>query len=381
MKYSIIGAGIGGLSTALALEKKGIEYHIFEKSPELTEVGAGIWLAPNALQVLNYLGVLADVKNKGNSIDRITLGKANLSPLSDNTQDNIKEQFGFSTIAIHRADLQKILFERIPEEKKSLGKGFQSFEKIENEKIKLKFDDDTEFISEFLIGADGVNSRVRTQLFPESKTRFSGQTCWRGIAPIEFEKEFEKRGMELWGNQIRFGISKISKDKIYWFAVALDKPNQKDQKDLVKQKLLKMFVNFHPLVNELITATPENNILRNDINDLKPLENWYKNNICLIGDAGHATTPNMGQGGAQAIEDAYYLGNLIQANPNHNIFKLFQQKRQSKVNKIVKQSWTTGKMAHWRYGKSFRNFLLKNLPKKILENKIIEMYQIEKHYS
>ncbi|MFT6715648.1 MAG: 2-polyprenyl-6-methoxyphenol hydroxylase-like FAD-dependent oxidoreductase [Saprospiraceae bacterium] len=379
MKYSIIGAGIGGLTTALALEKKGIEYHIFEKSSELSEVGAGIWLAPNALQVLEYLGVLDDIKEKGNTIDRITLGKANLSPISDNSQEKVTEEFGFSTIAIHRADLQNILLKRIPDNKISLGKGFQSFEKIENENVKLKFDDGSEFISEFLIGADGINSRVRKQLFPESETRFSGQTCWRGVATIELDKEFENRGIELWGNQIRFGISKISKDKVYWFAVALDKPNQKDVEGQVKQKLLKMYLNFHPLVKELIAGTPEVNILRNDINDLKPLENWYKNNICLIGDAGHGTTPNIGQGGAQAIEDAYYLSNLIQANPNQNVFNLFQQKRQSKVNMIVKQSWTTGKMAHWRYGKSFRNFLLKNLPKSILEKKMFEMYQIEKH--
>lgn len=378
MKYSIIGAGIGGLTTALALEKEGIEYHVFEKKYELSEVGAGIWLAPNALQVLEDLGVLEDIKEKGNSINRITLGKPDLSPISDNKQETIKKKFGFSTIAIHRADLQKILFDRIPNNKKSLGKGFNSFEKNDDENIKLKFDDGSEFISKFLIGADGINSKVRKQLFPKSETRFSGQTCWRGVACIELDKEFEKRGIELWGNQIRFGISKISKDKFYWFAVALDKPKQKDEKGQIKQKLLKMFVNFHPVVHELIKSTPENKILRNDINDLKPLNFWHKNNICLIGDAAHASTPNMGQGGAQAIEDAYYLSRFIQKNPNNNIFNLFQERRQIKVNRIVKQSWTTGKIAHWRYGKGFRNFLLKSIPKRLLENKMFEMYKIEK---
>jgi len=86
----------------------------------------------------------------------------------------------------------------------------------------------------------------------------------------------------------------------------------------------------------------------------------------------------MGQGGAQAIEDAYYLSRLIEINPNQNIFNLFQQKRQDKVNRIVKQSWTTGKMAHWKYGTNLRNFMLKNIPKKILEKKMMEMYEIEK---
>ena len=378
MKYSIIGAGIGGLTTALAFEKNGIDYHIYEKASELSEVGAGIWLAPNALQVLEHLGVLGAVKAKGNSIDRITLGKADLNPISDNFQDNIKKQFGFSTIAIHRAELQKILLNKIPGEKISLAKGFQSFQKLNDDLIKIKFDDKSEILTDCLIGADGINSKVRMQLFPDSKTRFSGQTCWRGVANIKLSEEFQNRGMELWGNQIRFGISKIANDKVYWFAVAMDKPNQKDDVNLKKQKLLKMYNQFDPLVKELISATSEKAILRNDINDLETLKNWHKGNVCLIGDAGHATTPNMGQGGAQAIEDAYYLGNLIKSNFNENVFNLFQQKRQSKVNTIVKQSWATGKIAHWKYGRNFRNFLLKSMPKRILENKMKEMYKIEK---
>ena len=85
----------------------------------------------------------------------------------------------------------------------------------------------------------------------------------------------------------------------------------------------------------------------------------------------------MGQGGAQSIEDAYYLSNLILKQPNKNIFELFQQKRKTKVNSIVKQSWITGEIAHWKYGKGIRNFLLKNTPKKLIEKKMIKMYEID----
>ena len=376
MKYTIIGAGIGGLTTALAFQQKGIPYQIFEKAPKLNEVGAGIWLAPNALQVLESLGVLEDIKSNGNSIDRITLGKPDLSPLSDNPQDVVKDKFGYSTIAIHRARLQKLLFEKIPTEKIHLGKSFQSFRQLTSEKINITFADHSTTETDFLIGADGINSLVRKQLFPQSQTRYSGQTCWRGIADVELEEAFRHRGMELWGNQIRFGLSKITKGKVYWFAVALDKPNQKDDKEIVKDKLLNMFADFHPLVKKIITATPVDKMLRNDINDLKPMKNWHQDNICLIGDAGHATTPNMGQGAAQAIEDAYYLSRFIARQPDKNVFSLFEQKRRKKVDTIVKESWATGKMAHWKYGKSFRNFLLKNIPKSLMEKKMMEMYEL-----
>ncbi|MGM0933948.1 MAG: FAD-dependent monooxygenase [Bacteroidota bacterium] len=378
MKYSIIGAGIGGLTTALAFEKAGIEYQVFEKIQSIATVGAGIWLAPNALQVLEHINVLDEIQQKGNSIDRITLGKADLSTISDNNQNTIKQMFGYSTIAIHRAELHSILYSKIPKEKIHLGKGFNHFEELSNGSIKIFFDDNSEYETDFLIGADGIHSKVRKQLFPESQTRYSGQTCWRGVANIKIDKEFQNRGVELWGNQIRFGLSRIAENKIYWFAVALDAPNQDDKVDLVQQKLFKMFSSFHPIVNKLILSTSPDTIIRNDIIDLEPLSKWYKNNICLIGDAAHGATPNLGQGGAQAIEDAYYLSEIIKRQPKENIFEIFQQKRIKKVNSIVKQSWITGKMAHWKYGRGVRNFILKQMPNKLLEKKMIELYKIEK---
>ena len=118
---SIIGGGIGGLTLALTLERAGIDYHLYERVPKLEEVGAGIWLAPNALQVMESLGCLKAIGSQGHSIDRITIGTSDLSPISDHDQDFIKQKFGYSSIAIHRARLQQILYERIPSDKISLG--------------------------------------------------------------------------------------------------------------------------------------------------------------------------------------------------------------------------------------------------------------------
>lgn len=376
---TIIGAGIGGLTTAMAFEKLNIEYQIFEQAPKLNEIGAGIWLAPNALQVLEWLGVLDDVIRNGNTIDRITLATQNLTPLSDTNQQLIKEQFGYSTIAIHRAALQKLLYNNIPEHKITLGKAFQKYEQLDTDRIRITFEDTTQTETDYLIAADGIHSKIRKQLFPDSKTRYSGQTCWRGIASYQVSKEMEHKGMELWGDQIRFGISKIAEDSVYWFAVVLSVPDQKDERGSLKEKLLTMFSDFPPLVQELLSNTSIDKISRNDIHDLSPLKKWHNHTICLIGDAGHSTTPNMGQGGAQAIEDAYYLSNLIAKEQDMaQAFSLFQKKRYKKVNTIVKQSWNTGKMAHWKYGKRLRNVLLKSIPKRFMLKKMIALYQIEK---
>ena len=377
MMYTIIGAGIGGLTTALAFEKKGIDYQVFEKATELNEVGAGIWLAPNALQVLESLGILEEIQYNGNAIDRITIGKPNLEPLSDSRQDKIEKTFGYTTVAIHRARLQKVLFGKIPSEKIHLNKGFQSYQDLESGKTKVVFDDKSSIETDFLIGADGINSKVRKQLFPGSSTRYSGQTCWRGVADVVLDSEYDHRGYELWGDQIRFGISRVAEGKVYWFAVALAAQNSKEDSRLVKENLIEKFSDFHPLISQLIKATSLDKIIKSDINDLRPMNKWYKNSICLIGDAGHATTPNMGQGGAQAIEDAYYLSNAIKENPTEKAFELFQKRRKKKVNAIVKQSWNTGKMAHWKYGRNARNFIIQNLPNSIIEKKMTELYELE----
>ncbi len=378
MKYTIIGAGIGGLTTALAFEQKGIDYQIIEKAPKFKSVGAGIWLAPNALQVYNTLGLLDELQKKGHSIHRITLADERFRSLSDLDQQHVKSMFGYTTIAIHRAELHQLLVDRIPHHKLKLAKGFHSFKKLPNSKIELLFEDQSTCQTDYLIGADGINSIVRQQLFPSSKVRTSGQTCWRGLANIKLTDELKHRAFELWGKQIRFGASPVQEGLVYWFAVA-NKNNSIFQKTEQSPELLEsLFKEFHPIVSQLISTTPHDKRIKNDINDLTPLRKWHNNQICLIGDAGHATTPNMGQGGAQAIEDAYYLSNLINQYPATNIFTLFQEKREKKVNAIVKQSLQTGNIAHWKYGRKIRNSFIRAIPSKWMERALSDLYQIER---
>ncbi|TVZ10292.1 2-polyprenyl-6-methoxyphenol hydroxylase-like FAD-dependent oxidoreductase [Cellulophaga sp. RHA_52] len=374
--YAIIGAGIGGLTTALAFEKLNIPYHLYEKAEDINAIGAGIWLAPNALKVYEWLGILDQVKNAGNSIDRITIATADLQTLTDSKQDEAKEEYGYSTVAIHRAELQKVLANNVASSNISWGKGLKSYTETK-EGVELQFLDATTTIANYLIGADGINSVVRKQLFPKSKIRYSGQTCWRGVTNFKLPEDYNHRGIEMWGKQTRFGISKLSADKTSWFAVAKSKPFLTDNKETLKEDLLNEYKKYANVVTDLIANTNIDAILRNDIIDLKPIKKWHTNRVCLLGDAGHATTPNMGQGGAQAIEDAYFLSKIIATNTTDSPFKEFQKVRYKKVNSIVNQSWITGKVAHLGFGSKIRNMVFKNLPKSLIDKKMHFVYRLD----
>lgn len=374
--YAIIGAGIGGLTTALAFEKLNIPYHLYEKAEDINAIGAGIWLAPNALKVYEWLGILDQVKNAGNSIDRITIATEDLQTLTDSKQDEAKEEYGYSTVAIHRAELQKVLANNVASSNISWEKGLKSYTETK-EGVELQFLDATTTIVNYLIGADGINSVVRKQLFPKSKIRYSGQTCWRGVTNFKLPEDYNHRGIEMWGKQTRFGISKLSADKTSWFAVAKSKPFLTDNKETLKEDLLNEYKKYANVVTDLIANTNIDAILRNDIIDLKPIKKWHTNRVCLLGDAGHATTPNMGQGGAQAIEDAYFLSKIIATNTTDSPFKEFQKVRYKKVNSIVNQSWITGKVAHLGFGSKIRNMVFKNLPKSLIDKKMHFVYRLD----
>ncbi|MFD0760902.1 FAD-dependent monooxygenase [Lutibacter aestuarii] len=380
---SIIGGGIGGLTTALCFEKLGIEYTLYEKVNKLKTVGAGIWLSPNALQVLEWINpsLLHSIQRSGNSFNKILLTNHKLQPIRDSSQDFVKDMFGYTTLAIHRGVLQKILYSFINNKANiQLNKGFESYFQNSDHSYTINFHDQSTQITNVIIGADGINSKVRQQIFPKSKLRYSGQTCWRGVADFELDNNLVSAGFTLWGKKLQFGVSKLENGKTYWFAVMLSEPNLQENRETVKTKLIELFSQHHPIVTTLIQNTSANKIIRGDLSDLEWMNKWHTNTICLIGDAAHAMTPDLGQGGAQAMEDAFYLSNLIhQSNAFDVAFNNFYNLRKTKVKKLVEQSRLTSKMAITNKPlELLRNIILKYSPEKVLQKQMIETYTIDK---
>lgn len=376
MKHTIIGGGITGLTAALAFEKSGIDYKLYEAAPELNEVGAGIWMASNAMQVFGWLGVADRIQAQGMSLRHVELADDQFKTISSADQNVIASTLGYSIVSIHRARLQKVLFDAVPSQKIQLGKRLKSFHET-NDEIRLEFEDGTASTTSALIAADGINSIVRKQLFPQATLRYSGQTCWRGVAKIDLDGHLSESCIEAWGNQIRFGISAISTSEVYWFAVATSPMGGKDDPGQTKQKLRLLFKDFAEPVDDILEATPEEKIIRSDISDLRPMPEWHKGKILLVGDAGHATTPNMGQGGAQGVEDAYYLAKVLSSeHSTEDAFKKFERFRRKKVNEIVSGSKNIGRLAHIRYGRSIRNILMRMVPDQLTTRQMMKLYTL-----
>lgn len=374
MKITIIGGGITGLTAALVLLKKGFKCNVYENADSLAEVGAGIWMQPNAMKVLDYLEIGNQVRKSGMELNQVEITNQNLIPFIETDEKFVTDSLDNKIISIHRARLQKILFEALPSNTIHFDEKYISHQNV-NGKIQINFSDNN-LETDVLLGADGINSLVRKNLFT-SELRFSGQTCWRGVAQLKLDDEYLAVGKETWGNNLRFGFANISPTEVYWFAVSKASKNEKE--DILKRKdnLLKMYHSFHPLISEIIQNTAKDKIIRHDINDLKRLETWHQENVCLLGDAGHATTPNMGQGAGQGIEDAYYIGQYLSQKESPNeAFVQFEKARRKKVDYVVNNSWMFGKMAHNTFGRMVMKLIMKLTPQKILLKQLQTLYSV-----
>lgn len=326
-------------------------------------------MAGNAMQIFDKLGLKEKIEDAGTKMHALIITDKNLKTISKTDVLKLESKYKVCNIAIHRADLQKILSENISEHI-VLNKRLSKIEKKEN--YHLTFEDKTEIESEIVFGADGVKSLVRNQILKSGEIRNAKQKCWRGILQTEIPKRYRHNAYEMWGKGKRFGFVKIRENTLYWYALI----NERFYSESID--LLKEFRGFHPDILEMISKTSKDQIILNDIIDIKPMDNWSTENLCLIGDAAHATTSNMGQGGCQAVEDAFVIGKLLETEKDWNkIFSQFEILRKEKVNHIVNTSWTLGKLAQWEHFTGFRNFIFSMIPEAVNQNQMEKILKLE----
>ena len=377
MKGIIIGGGIGGLTTAIALKQKGIDAKIYEQTNEMTPAGAGLFVASNALNVFHRLGMADEIVSAGKEFTKVDILDTKNNVISSIDCEYVKRKFGKGNFSIHRGELQRILIEKLPPTCLITGKVFEKYNQDENE-VEVYFTDGTVEKADFLIAADGIHSKARKQMFPNQNLRFANQTCWRFVT--NFTLPNPKYAQEIWANEkgLRVGFSQINQHQVYCYITIKESKGGKDDQNNIKEKLLSLCSDFQPFVKEIVQNLNPKEVLRNDIYDFSPISNWQDKKVILLGDAAHATTPNLGQGACQAIEDAYVIADcLAKAKNVESAFNQYQNIRIKKAHYITNTSWLLGKVSNTSgFLKKIVMFLMASTPKSINQKQFDMIYQL-----
>ena len=349
MRIVVCGGGIGGLTSAIAFQMQGFEVQLYESATHFAPVGAGITLAYNAMQVMRRLGLDQALAGSGHRLRKVMICDRHLRPLVANALEEVEQELGVPFIGIPRHALQEALLSVLPPDNLHLGKTLQRYSTNEAGCV-AHFSDGSMAQGDLLVCADGLQSAGRMQMFPDIQPRYAGQTSWRGMLPTSAVPFEPHQAVEAWGPGTRFGALHVSSDLLYWFAVAACQPGLKPAHDPGhKDDVRLLMAPYHPTLRAIVEETPSERILRTDIWDLPPLSRWHEGRVVLLGDAAHATTPNLGQGAAQAIEDAYCLGLCLAKFEMEEALTNYWQWRHQKAEWVVKTSRRIGWVGGWRH--------------------------------
>ena len=363
MRIVIIGGGIGGLTAALALGRAGFKPEVFEQAPELLEAGAAIALWPNAMRVLARLGLGDEIversgelrearwlRSDGRIYKRIALPAADAPAL-----------------ALHRADLQGVLLRALPPDAIHLGHTFERFESAGGE-ARAFFDGGSQVSCDVLVAADGLHSRARALVLGDSPLVYHGHATWRGVTTLAHAALLPFTAMEFYGRGRRFGVGPVGRGRTGWWATSNETEGEAEAPEEHQEKLLRLFGRWCAPVPQLIEATPSAFILRNATYDRPPAARWREGRVILLGDAAHPVTPNLGQGGCMAIEDAAVLARCLTKYAEADKALLsFETQRRGRTSRVRAFSARYGAVGQWEgsAATSLRGAFLSVIPESV----------------
>ena len=378
MKVLVAGCGIAGLTAAVGAARAGYEVEMFEQADELKPVGAGISLQPNALQALSVLELDEAVIERGRQSARALLRFSNGKTVKEFDFMPLLDVYGYLPVAIYRADLLDILAHAALQEDVRIhfGQQVESFV-LEGDRVGVSTKSGLQFQADALIGADGINSKIRNQLWGARPPRFSGYVCWRGIVSDSRIVKSVSTMNEIWGTGARFGFMRCSPAKVYWFATRttadIGSPDPEWRR---------LFTEWPDPIRSILDLTADDQVFYNDISDRPPIFPWGRGPVTLVGDAAHPMTPNFGQGGAQAIEDGVVLAKALETIDDlSQAFRRFETHRHPRTRKLVSDSRQFGRIAQggsyfWRF---VRNRLVPLTPDLVYRANLAKQFKFTKH--
>ncbi len=310
----IIGGGIGGLAAALALEQRGAEVIVTEQLSQLSEIGAGLNLTPNAIKAFRALGLEDRINAIGAGSEFLVIRSwKNGRYISRVRRGDLREKFGAPNLTVHRADLLSILANALKATDIRLGKRCVAVEARKDSAV-ARFADDSEIEADIIVGADGIHSAVRRSLFGADVPRFTGCICWRGMAPAEaVPHDINTTDGTMWmgphGHVVHYPVRRGELINIvaHFDSDAWTEESWTRECDVAEP--VTAYAGWHSALTRLFPCSTR--WYKWALYDRDPLEKWSKGRVTLLGDSAHAMLPYLGQGAAMAIEDGCVLAATI----------------------------------------------------------------------
>jgi len=347
---AIIGAGLGGLATAIALRKQGIDVRVYEKAKQFLPAGAGLGLFPNGLKFLEAIDpdLVKAVYNSGCPLSKVIVKNIDGATIKSNPTDKIKEKYGHTIVTVWWSRLQQILASFLPDNIINLNYRCVGF-KQNNEEVEIYFENGKTAKADLLIGADGINSAVRKHLIGDVEPRYLNTMSWRAVIKSKNELINPHEIVRIVSDRQFIFLINVGDNYLCWTTRKFaPECNLSANNNEMKSRILKDLENWAEPIRKLIEITEAEKIFEAPLFDRLPLTSWSKNRVTLLGDAAHPMSPSGGQGANSAFEDAWVLAQCLSRASNlENALNMYEKERIDRTTKIQNFSFQ-GEQNQWK---------------------------------
>jgi 2-polyprenyl-6-methoxyphenol hydroxylase-like FAD-dependent oxidoreductase len=338
----IVGGGVGGLTTALALQRVGIEVEVHEKYPQLAGRATGFTLWSYAIKHLQDLG-LDDPTRIGSPIEVTEIHNQNGDLIEAMPVGEVSAKLGAPSCDVNRRDLQRVAIEMLGEEVVRMGSECVDVE-LDGDTATAVLADGGRAEGSLVIGADGAHSVTRGKVAPDAKVNYSGFSGWGGVLD-GFEHELLKpnRHVEIWAHGSKGGVADIGNGAVRWYVTRRGPAGHEGPVD--KAQILEHIDGWYELLNAAVEAADPASIVTTEAWDMEPIDRWFDGRLVLLGDSAHLTTPFASMGACMTIDDAVNLvGHLTAASTVEDALSAFQTDRKKRDEDTVKEARKMGKL-------------------------------------